>query len=258
MNKKPLLTQKGLVKHLGDIDIDVFCFDFVDSTNNVAGEITQLYNAPKILVTALHQTTGRGTRGRSFSSPENCGIYMSIAFEPNERQKSALGLVTPAAAVGVAEAIERECGVLCGIKWVNDIYVDGKKLCGILSELKDVKGRKICIVGVGVNIVPFIPEDGAVDPAFLQDFCKNVDAEELCAEICRSIVNYLIELDKRTFLAAYRAHSIVLGRELSFEQNGEKYTGVAQSIDNDGHLLVKTEQGLMLLSSGDVSINVKK
>ena len=124
--------------------------DEVDSTNNVCKTLAA-QGADDTAVIARRQTAGKGRLGRSFRSPEG-GLYLSVLWRGCPAEQ--LLTVTPLAAVAVCRAIEQTCGAVCGIKWCNDVVLNGKKLCGILTEssLRPDGGAEWLVVGIGVNV----------------------------------------------------------------------------------------------------------
>ena len=129
----------------------------VDSTNRFAKDYASKTDLKEFAVLAKHQTAGRGRVGRSFESPAGSGMYLSVcfkrAFSPED-----VGLITAFTAVAVRESIQELCGLECGIKWVNDLYYSGKKLCGILSEGSiDPESRMLQNVVIGIGIRSKMP-----------------------------------------------------------------------------------------------------
>ena len=124
--------------------------DEVDSTNNVCKTLAA-QGADNTVVIARRQTAGKGRLGRAFRSPEG-GLYLSVLWRGCPAGQ--LLTVTPLAAVAVCRAIEQTCGAVCGIKWCNDVVLNGKKLCGILTEssLRPDGGAEWLVVGIGVNV----------------------------------------------------------------------------------------------------------
>ena len=229
-----------LRKELGDPALPVYPCESVDSTGTecrrrlAAGET-------RCLVLAETQTAGRGRRGKSFFSPAGAGLYMSLLFRPAGGPASAVG-VTTYAAVRAAEAVERLSGKRCGIKWVNDLYFDGKKVCGILTE---AVGDAV-IIGVGVNLTP------AAVPPELEGIAGCLDApgvrDALAGAIARGLLDYAP--GDVSHMAEYRRRSVVLGRRVRFADR----EGVAVAIDDDGGLAVDTAAGRVVLRSGEISL----
>ena len=198
--------------------------------------------AARCLVLAETQTGGRGRRGRSFFSPYG-GLYMSVGFPaaPDE-----LGL-TCRAAVVTAAAIEAVTGISCGIKWVNDLVCEGKKVCGILAE---AVGAHV-IVGVGVNLVPApLPPELTETVGFLD--CGDV-REALAVAIAGGLLRRSPE--DRGFMAEYRRRSIVPGRDVICTVGENSFTARALDIDDAGGLVVRRDDGRTeTLRWGEVSV----
>lgn len=158
------LSVEGLKLYLDHPDVMVRLYDSVPSTNQAAKLAAVSGDAGHgSLVAALEQTEGRGRRGRSFCSPREAGLYFSVVLHPGESLQESL-LITTAAAVAVYKAVLEVCGISLGIKWVNDLFKDGKKVCGILTEaMTDFESGNIesAIVGIGLNLFPGeeIPEE---------------------------------------------------------------------------------------------------
>lgn len=224
----------------GESALPVYAFDTVDSTNTECRRRLSAGEA-RCLVLSDAQSAGRGRRGRSFFSPAGAGLYMSLAFRPEGGPAAAVG-VTTFAAVCAAEAVEVLTGLRCGIKWVNDLYLDGKKVCGILTE---AIGEAV-VVGIGVNLTP------AAVPEELQSIVGCLGREgirdKLAGEIARRLLLY--RSGDKGHMAEYRRRSVVLGRRVRF---GER-AGLAAAIGDDGALAVDTEDGRVLLRAGEISL----
>ena len=152
--------------------------DEVDSTNNVCKTLAA-QGADNTAVIARRQTAGKGRLGRSFRSPEG-GLYLSVLWRGCPAGQ--LLTVTPLAAVAVCRAIEQTCGAVCGIKWCNDVVLDGKKLCGILTEssLRPDGGAEWLVVGIGVNVA-----QTAFPPTARNTQTETRMTDSLCARLHR-------------------------------------------------------------------------
>ena len=187
---------------LADSTLPVYCYDSIDSTNTeckrriAAGE-------RRFLVLGDTQTAGRGRRGHSFFSPPGAGLYLSLTLTPPSGPGSAVGITTRAA-VCTAAAIEKLCGISCGIKWVNDLYREGKKVCGILTE---AVGGSV-VVGIGVNLA------ASAVPAELREIVGWLDCPELREPLAAEIVNGLLAYvpGDTGHMPEYRRRCLVLGR----------------------------------------------
>ncbi|MBQ6427736.1 MAG: biotin--[Oscillospiraceae bacterium] len=210
------------------------------------------------------QTAGKGRMGRSFYSPAGSGLYMSVLLQPMLKAADAVN-ITACAAVAVAEAIESLAPVQAQIKWVNDVYVEGRKVCGILTEASLDSGTaavNYLVVGIGINIRP--PEGGF--PADLQKIAGSVFGEEeipglrcrLAAAVLDRLLGYYEHLQEKPWLEEYRKRSLVTGKEIRVLMPGkEPENGTAIGIGDDFSLLVQMEDGtLRRLNSGEVSIRV--
>lgn len=229
----------------------VYGFDSIDSTNTEAKRRI-LAGESGFLVLAERQTAGRGRRGRSFFSPAGSGLYMSAALSVDIPLEQAVN-VTSYAAVCVRRAIKEITGLECGIKWVNDLYLDGKKVCGILTEaVTDFESGSVAgvVVGIGVNLTESaVPEELRSIVGFLG--CEGVK-NRLAAAIAQQLFRF--DGEDRSYMADYRAYSAVLGREVSYTVSGEKRRGVAADIDDAGGLVVETAAGRDILRSGEISL----
>lgn len=243
----------------------IFVYDTVDSTNIKAKHIALQGFHHGDVVIAMQQTGGRGRLGRSFFSPRT-GIYLSIIIKPSfDLSKSVL--VTSAAAVSVAEAIENVCGQNAMIKWVNDVYIGKKKICGILTEaVTDFETGQIetLIIGIGVNTtVEGFPEElldivGAVEGTYSKS--------QLAAEIISRTLDYTDNLESRAFIGPYRDKSNVIGKtvkvykgryNISPEDEIPGIPAKVLDIDDNGCLVVMYTDGTReALSTGEISIRL--
>ncbi len=260
MNKKkvyaPLCAEK-IVSHLGG-GVCVRVFGTIDSTNNEAKRMLESGFSCFALIAAETQTGGRGRLGRSFYSPESTGLYFTIIIPPCFPAEEAT-LLTPAAAVATVRVLEKFSGENLKIKWVNDIYKEDKKICGILAEaVLDISGGGFAgfAVGIGINLstVDF-PEDIADIAASLK---TDADRNEIAAGIARELFAFAKNLSAREFLPEYREHSLVTGKKIHFIKDGEKTNATALGIDDDGGLTVKLENGeVTTLRGGEISVRIR-
>lgn len=246
-------------------NIEIYVYDSVTSTNSEAKRLALEGAADGTLVVSGQQTAGRGRLGRSFYSPKE-GIYLSVIIRPRfDVSKSVL--ITCAAAVAVAESVKEIAGKDARIKWVNDVYVDDRKVCGILTEgMTDFESGQIeaVIIGIGVNTdVSNFPDDlkriaGAVDGDY--------SASELAGAIASRTIDYAHNIEERTFIDSYRSMSTVIGKKITVykgqykvnpEDEIEGVTAEVKNIDNDGRLIVVYEDGTEeALSSGEITIRL--
>ena len=252
------LNAEEIKSYLGNLPVALRVYDTIDSTNTEAKRYAIDGGAVPCAFLAEQQTAGRGRMGRSFYSPDGTGIYLSLLI-PAETDGSDGVLVTTAAAVAVWRAIRCVCGIRTEIKWVNDLYYNGKKICGILAESFFVEDKRYYVVGVGVNLytTEFPPELTHVAGGLL------TTEMGLRGRLAAQTVHHLYELigktDRTDVMEDYRANSMVLGREITYTENGESYQGVAESVDDRGHLTVRRKDGSrVILASGEISLRLNK
>lgn len=258
------LSKYGVATNLRDElkDIDIKIYDSIDSTNTEAKRL--LYSEDLHNFTVLisdEQTEGRGRTGKSFSSPKGTGIYISIILFPDKSfDFSVFDLITVKAAVAVVKAIKNKTNKSPQIKWVNDIFLNHKKICGILSEAdSDFESREIksVIVGIGLNFdtkdADFSKELKAIAGSLNPE--KGLLRNEMAAEILNEFYSTYYNMSDDDVLKIYKENSMLLGRNVTFEKNGEKYEAKAIDINNKGNLVVELEdKKQMVLSSGEVSV----
>ncbi len=230
-------------------------FDCIDSTNSEAKRRIASGDSRMQLLLARKQTAGRGRMGRSFFSPAETGLYMTLTLGRAEAMQDP-ALLTIAAAAATAGAIEALTGEQTAIKWVNDIYMSGRKVCGILCEaVTDSEGKTTVLAGIGVNIVTEdFPEEirekaGALPTA--------VDRAALAAEIVDRLLSIWETPEDRAFLECYRSRSFVPGNRVIFQRDGREQEALALAVDDSGALLVRYDDGREeALRSGEVSVKI--
>ena len=246
--------EKAMREGLGEgfSPVPVQALGQVDSTNlrlkewARAGEI----RAPYVLA-ADSQTAGRGRLGRTFVSPPGTGLYMSVLLCPPESTDP--GLVTILAAVSVCRAVEEETGLRLQIKWVNDLFLRGKKVCGILAE----KISEGIVLGIGVNILT--PPGGfpeAAGNAGALD--RPVDRFRLSGAIARKVLLGAKNPGDPAVLAYYRARMFLLGQTISFTEDGLQKSARVTGVSDDGGLVVEGTDGQKVLRTGEVSIGSRQ
>lgn len=226
------------------------------STNATARELA-VNGAPEgTAVVADAQTAGRGTRGRAFFSPQG-GVYLSVILRPRQADGS---LITSCAAVAVARAIERLCPLAIRVKWVNDLYIDDRKVCGILTEAGFTPDNAIdyVVLGIGINVAAVdFPEDIAASATSLGNEGAEVDRNALIAAVLEEWERAYATIDSGDFLRESRRRSCVLGRRITVSRGNDRFEAVATEINDHGHLLVEKAGGeRVTLLSGEVSIRI--
>lgn len=229
-----------------------------DSTNRVAKELAMQGATEGTLVVAKRQSMGKGRLGRSFFSPEG-GVYMSMVLRPQIPAERAV-LITTCAAVAVARAIEAVSEVTAGIKWVNDIYVNGKKVCGILAEagLSPVQEYPSYVVlGIGINVKrQSVPEDLKEIVGCLEDSGAPVLKEDLIAAVWAEFAALYESLSTAVYMKEYKERSVLLGKEVTVFAPDGAYTAYVADIDEEGHLVIERDGKREELSFGEVSVRL--
>ena len=245
-------------------DINIILLDETDSTNEHLKNLARQGEKKQTVMIAESQTKGKGTKGRSFYSPESTGCYMSFLVFPNCSPAEST-LLTVAAAAATAEAIEKVTGIKADIKWVNDIIIDGRKTAGILTEgsiSKDMKSMDWAIVGIGINITA--PEGGFPEEikniaGALVSGTDNVK-NRLAAEVINIFLSYCGKLSEKNFFDFYKSRLFFLGKKITVTQADRVFTATANDIDEMCRLVVTDEKGEKItLDSAeiDTKINAK-
>lgn len=251
----------------GSICRKVVCCEQVDSTNTKAKQLAELGEPEGTLVVAEEQTAGKGRRGRGWVSEPGVGVWMSLILRPDIApvDSSCITLVT---ALAVAEGISRACGLDARIKWPNDIILNGKKVCGILTEMSSEREYiHYVVVGIGINVnTGSFPEESCAraTSVFLEKGEK-ADRQSLIAACMESFGKYYgqyLKMGNMTLLQEeYDRLLINRDREVRVfhgvkeEVDQEQIeTGIARGITPEGALLVETKDGTCTVISGEVSV----
>ena len=239
---------------------NVVYYDEIDSTNNRAKEAGDNGAAHGTLFVADMQVAGKGRRGRVWKSPSGSSIYMTILLYPDIPPVKAPQL-TLLMAIAVAEGIQEVTGLETKIKWPNDIVVNGRKICGILTEMSaQIDYINYIVVGVGINVSnESFPEEVAATATSLYlltgvRISRAKLAAKIMAEFEKYYAIYLETQDLSGVMNEYNCHLVNRGRSVRVLDPRKEYTGVAQGINQNGELLVQTEDGTAHVSSGEVSV----
>lgn len=253
------LAKEAIQSHLrGSFGRELEVYDLVDSTNNAAKLLAKNGAPSGSAVLAHQQSAGKGRLGRGFFSPPEAGVYLSIILRPRLAVEQTM-LLTCGAAVATAQAVAAVCGVEPRIKWVNDLYAEGKKLCGILAESAlGSDGLPLYVVmgiGVNVSVESFPPELSEKATSLAHVGAGEVDKNRLAAEILNGMEDVFNDLESKRFLETYRKRSCVLGKQIEVLGAGEPYLATATEIDENGWLHVRDGQGTVhILNSGEISL----
>ena len=236
------------------LGVRVSLLDTVDSTNEEARRQASASLKTPALIIANSQTSGRGRMGRSFHSPEDSGLYMSYLVPAMQSIEDTVRLTT-AAAVAVSLAIEEIYGIKAEIKWVNDILVNTKKVCGILCEsFRADSGERFAVIGIGVNIsTKHFPEELCDKAASLSDSSDKKYA--LAAATLRRLRAFYENPKNAEIMAIYKERSAVLGRRVRLISGTDETLATATDIEDDGTLCVTLDSGeTRKIHSGEITL----
>ena len=264
--KNDILSSYSIKQHLKNPHLDISVFSSVTSTNTILKEMAEQGAKEGTVIIAEEQTAGRGRTGKQFYSPKGTGIYISILLRPDIPAEESLFLTT-SAAVATARAIEDVSDKRALIKWVNDIYLEDKKTCGILTEgAFNVETGKLdyAIVGIGINVC--IPDGGFPDN--IKDiataiFDKQTDSINKRSILIANLLDYFMEYYKdfksKSYVKEYIERSMIIGKTITVIEGSKTSVAKAIDIDKNCRLKVQFEDGTTKwLSYGEVSTKIHK
>lgn len=254
-----MLTQAGIIQCLNkNSPIKIELYDCVTSTNTIIRD--KSHESEGLVAVANTQTAGMGRLGRSFVSPLGTGIYFSILLKP-KMPADKITFITTMAAVAVCRAITQLTDKQPKIKWVNDVFIDRKKICGILTQASfslENSGLDYAVLGIGINA--YLPKDGFdkeiknLVGSVLQKPQGNFK-NELLAETLNNFWQLYTEKDYDKIAKEYKYYSLVIGKEITVIRNNEQRNAIALDIDNECRLIVLYDDGAKeTLSSNEISI----
>lgn len=232
------------------MNIEKLYLEVVDSTNTYCKELIKNGKHNNFLVVSREQTSGRGRLGRSFYSPKDTGIYMSLAL----RYEDSFNLVsvTTKTALAVIDALKEFTDKELSIKWVNDIYVDERKVCGILTEGCSNQNSQFIIIGIGINVfsTEFPEELNEIAATLnLDKMSKNL----IIDRIINNVEYYLF--NECNYIEKYKRYSNCLNKDICYIKNGTNHYGHVIDFTENGELvLVNNEGKTTILNSGEISI----
>ena len=245
------------------IGSSLLLLDTVDSTNTEVKRRAATGAAEGLVVLSRHQTAGRGRSGRSFHSPEGSGLYLSALLRPSLPPKAVVNL-TAWVAVAVCDGIQAACSVRPQIKWTNDLILNGKKLCGILTELgldRNTGALDYLVVGVGINVnqtPDCFPEDiRSIATSLSLELGREIDLNRLAVEVIRALDRMYAQFPagKSAFLNRYRADCLTVGNPVKLVTPASSREAFATGIDEEFRLLVAYPDGTTdAVSTGEVSV----
>ena len=237
--------------------------EIVDSTNNYARKLATERFENGTLVLADEQNGGRGRYGRLWISPKGQGIWMSLLLKPQINPKDCYK-ATLIAACAVCRAIFQQCGIKTGIKWPNDIVINSKKICGILTEMNaEMDEVKYLIVGIGINAnIPkeeFVGELADKATSLLIETEKHIDRAALAAAVVNEFEKLYTDFSKsgsiEKMIAEYKESSAVIGKQVRVIYQNKELVGTAVDFTKEGHLIIQKEDGSTEeIMAGEVSV----
>ena len=240
---------------------EIISYKKVDSTNDVAYELAEKGMKEGTVILAEEQGRGKGRHGRTWASPPKNGVYLSCVLRP-KMAPNEIPRITLLAAVAVAKSIRRLTGLNAMIKWPNDILINNKKVCGILTEIKaEQDSVDFIILGIGVNVnakpsglpkgASSLKEELSVGRAH-----EAVSRVELVKNILEDLEKDYILLKKEGFkpiIEEWKHLSAMLGSRIRIVLQNRSFEGQAHNIDDDGSLVVRLDSGVLRkVSSGDI------
>lgn len=259
------ISVRGIRKYLDPVCgfLELCMMPEVESTNVVLREKADAGMKEGYVVLANAQVMGRGRRQRKFFSPADTGIYMSLLLRPQGISPDQAVKITTMAAVAVCEAVEEVSGKETGIKWVNDIYQNGKKVSGILTEASvsmENGNVEYVILGIGMNV--YLPEDGfpyeiRETAGFIFEEKQNDGKNRLAAGVLNHFIKEYRNWESKGYVEKYRKRCLAIGKNIMVRSRMGERKAVALDIDEECHLIVRYEDGNRdQLSSGEISIRI--
>ncbi len=239
---------------------DIYVYDTIDSTNDEAKRQWKENKKAPCLFVSDEQTGGRGRRGRSFYSPKGTGVYMSLLLQPTTGLEDSVHITT-ATAVIVAKVLKECTGAEVGIKWVNDLYLKDKKICGILTEAimePNLTEHPAVVVGIGINLsTEVFPEELKEIAGGLGAYGATADINRLVAGITNSLLAFAENMQDCSYVEDYRKLSVVLGKEIRYNDGDALISARALDIDSEGGLMVERKDGsVKVLKTGEITVRL--
>lgn len=260
INDPDLINEGELTYLLGEERIkQITLLQEVDSTNSYLKLKANEANEGQVVI-ANKQTKGRGRLGRSFISPENEGLYLSYLLKPNS-MINEVSSITAWAAIAVNNAIEKVYGIRPGIKWVNDLVLNKKKICGILSEMaieSENSHIQYVIIGIGINInqIQFEPSIANIASSLFLETNKRIKRSLLASKLIEEldILTRKWPNDKEEYYQKYVLDNITVGKEIKVIRGDETFEAFASKIDDSFGLVIQYEEKEETVRSGEISV----
>lgn len=229
--------------------LKVQSYEELTSTNDWVKEYLKKDPKDELLVLAKKQTKGRGRSGRSFYSNIDHGLYFSIGIHPKNIEAEKLPLYTIATAAALMQAVREVLGIELKVKWVNDLFYEGRKVSGILSEaITNPETNRISslVIGIGLNLAGSFEEADIQTQQTAGSLYEKLPAEFNVNKLVKSFLfqfkEYHQDIGARKFLPIYEKQLLGIGQEVSYVRKNKKYSGVIHGVNRNGHLQVKNKK----------------
>ena len=262
MNIPDFLNRDQLIAACPNLHLNPVIYSSIDSTSDELRRLALTGAEENTIVVARQQTNGHGRLGRCFSSPVG-GLYFSLLLRPQTTLSNTLS-ITAAAAVAIAQTLEHHGAQKCDIKWVNDILIDGRKVCGILTQSVIVGNQKnpsFIILGVGANLLTPtssypVELSETADSVFKEAICSNHLFEDILSEFLNRFHDFYLRLPDAPFYEEYHKRCTCIGKSVDILKNSSHYAnGTILDLERDFSLKVQLENGMTEhLKSGEISI----
>lgn len=252
------ITTEELTQHLHTkiIGTKIHHFNSIQSTNDYAKTLAKNGEPEGTLVIADQQTQGRGRKQRLWVSPKN-GLWFSLILRPSLPPSKAMN-ATMCAACALAKTISYHTSLQPSIKWPNDILIENKKVCGILTELAaEIDEIKYLIVGIGLNVNNTLPKDlQKISTSLKKETKKTVETLPLLVSLLESFEKFYVSLktgNTELLRKTWRSYSSTIGSKVEVSSPKERVVGTAVDLGENGELIVQTSKGIKKIITGDIS-----
>ncbi len=256
LNKNVEINALDITKNLKEKII----VEVVNETTSTNDHIKKYLGFNSYALIAKSQTCGRGRLNRSFYSPSGTGVYLSVLLKPNSNIANSVRLTTFTAVV-VAKAIESLIGAPVQIKWVNDLFLNGKKICGILTESSyNLKKGKLdyAIIGIGINVYngEFPLELSNIATSIEKETGSKIDVNELIGKIISGLLDAEKEISSSEYLKEYKNRLFILNKKVLVVSGQDSYEAVCLDVLDNGALQVQKDGEIITVNAGDVSLKI--
>jgi BirA family biotin operon repressor/biotin-[acetyl-CoA-carboxylase] ligase len=244
-----------LISNLINQKLKVITYEEIDSTNNVCKTLGNSGEINKLVISS-YQTAGRGRLGRTFISEKDKGIYMSLLIKPNI-SLTDVSKVTCVVATSISKVLEKIINKKIDIKWVNDLYLNNKKICGILTESSIIDNKiNYLVIGIGINLYHQVFPKDIIASSIEDETGVLINQNELIGKITNQILEDIELINNKTHLEYYRKRLYLKGKSVELNIRGEIFNGTVVDINDDFELIVNIDEKEKIVTSGEI-IKVK-